>query len=86
MRFYPYAVKSKEMVLMLETKLHEILGKRRMTQSKLAEITGISRNTIHILYHDKWNMVGRSTIQKICETLQISPGDLFEYELSNKAV
>jgi putative transcriptional regulator len=67
---------------MLETKLHEILGKRRMTQSKLAEITGISRNTIHLLYHDKWNMIGRSTIEKICETLKISPGVLFECDAS----
>jgi DNA-binding Xre family transcriptional regulator len=27
-------------------------------------------------------MIGRSTIEKICETLKISPGVLFEYDAS----
>jgi DNA-binding Xre family transcriptional regulator len=67
---------------MLKTNLHEILGKRRMKQSELARRAGVSPNTIYLLYHDKWNMIGRSTIEKICETLKISPGVLFEYDAS----
>ena len=71
---------------MLETKLHEILGRRRMKQSELARKAGVSPNTIYLLYHDKWNMIGRNTINKICETLEISPGELFEYGSSEQAV
>ena len=71
---------------MLETKLHEILGRRRMKQSELAREAGVSPNTIYLLYHDKWNMIGRNTINKICETLEISPGELFEYGSSEQAV
>ena len=71
---------------MLKTNLHEILGRRRMKQSELARSAGVSPNTIYLLYHDKWNMIGRTTINKICEALQISPGDLFEYDSTNQAV
>ncbi len=65
---------------MLETKLHEIMGRHRMKQTELAEVTGVSRHTIHLLYHDKWQQVGRDTIEKICLALNITPNDIFKIE------
>lgn len=60
----------------IELKLHELLGKRRMTQKELAEKTGIRPATIHAMYHNKAIRVELNQIERICNVLDCEPGDL----------
>jgi len=59
--------------------LSKILGAQRVNMSELAQKTGLSRNTIFLLYHEKTERIDFSTMDKLCAALNCQPGDLFEY-------
>ena len=61
---------------MIVCQLSALLGTRRMTQARLAALTGIHRNTIHKLYHDDWAGIRRDTLDRICIGLQVQVGEL----------
>lgn len=67
---------------MLKCKLFEILHEKKMTQSELAKITGISLFTINAIYNEKPGMqnVQASTFLKISHALNIKLTDLIEEE------
>lgn len=65
---------------MIINNLSTIMGKRRIKISTLHERTGISRSTLTKLYYDKTKMIELSTIDKLCLALDVTPGELFEYE------
>jgi len=50
-----------------------------MSQRELARRAGLSTRTVNNLYNDRWEKVGRKTMRRICEALDITPGELFEY-------
>jgi putative transcriptional regulator len=52
------------------------LGARRMSQARLATLTGIHRNTIHKLYYDDRAGIRRGTLDRICTGLQVQVGEL----------
>ena len=47
-----------------------------MSQAALAELTGLHRNTIHRLYHDDWQRISQTTLDRICTTLQLGIDEL----------
>ncbi len=47
-----------------------------MSQAALARVTGLHRTTIHQLYSDAWQRVDRTTLDRICEALQVGIGEL----------
>ncbi len=59
--------------------LSKLLRERRVTQRNLSEISGLSLYTINKLYNERWEGVGRKTLVKLCETLGVQVGELFEY-------
>ena len=61
---------------MIVCQLSTLLGARRMTQVRLATLTGIHRNTINKLYHDTWTGIRRDTLERICTVLQVAVGEL----------
>jgi len=63
---------------MLVTKLSRILGEKRISQSKLAQMSNVSPTTIHLVYHDGWRQIHRSTVEKICSALNVDISELFE--------
>jgi putative transcriptional regulator len=63
----------------IRCRLSRILGDRRITQRKLAKKSGLSTYTINKFYNEKWQGVDRETMIKLCETLGVQVGDLFEY-------
>lgn len=65
---------------MIINNLSTIMGKQRIKISTLHERTGISRSTLTKLYYDKTKMIELSTIDKLCLALDVTPGELFEYE------
>lgn len=64
----------------IKCRLSIILGCKRMSQRELSRISGISATTIGRLYNEKWSQVDKSTMIKLCETLNVGVGDLFVYE------
>jgi len=63
---------------MITTKIPEFLGRKRMSQAKLAQITGLNPNTINKIYNDKWKAVRKDTLEKICSALNVDISELFE--------
>jgi len=68
-----------ECKMAIKTHLSRILGERRMKQSELARQTGLQYNTINAVFHDKWEQISRSTLDKICKALGVGISDLIEF-------
>lgn len=60
-------------------KLRQVAEQLGKSISDIARETGINRNTVTSLYHGKSSGVQFSTLEKICQTYGLRPGDLFEY-------
>ena len=59
------------------------LGKKKMTQKELSDLTGIRPATISALYHDKIKRIEVEQLAKLCEVFDCQPGDLIMYETDN---
>lgn len=64
---------------MINIKVAELMGKHKLTQKALAEITGIRPNTVSALWHGTIKRVEIDQIDKLCTALNCQPGDLLEY-------
>lgn len=64
---------------MIECKLSRMMGDRRKTIQQVHDETGLSRNTISLLYHNKVKRIDFETLEKLCACLRCSTGDLLEY-------
>jgi len=51
-----------------------------MSQKEIAEKSRLSAATIGRLYNEKWTQVDKTTMIKLCKTLNVGVGDLFVYE------
>jgi putative transcriptional regulator len=49
---------------------------QRLSQRRLAELSGVHLPTINRLYHGRFERIDLSVIEKICEVLQCEIGDL----------
>lgn len=65
---------------MIRILLSTRLGKRWMTQSDLARVTGIRSQTINELYHDFAERVNLDDLDLICEALDCDLEDLIVRE------
>ena len=61
---------------MISCQLSTLMGARRLSQTRLAQLVGVHRNTIHKLYADNWTSISRDTLDRICTVLQVSVGEL----------
>jgi putative transcriptional regulator len=64
---------------MIVCHLSTLMGARRMTQSRLAALTGIHRDTIRKLYYNGWTSMKRETLERLCTVLQVQVGELLEW-------
>lgn len=64
---------------MIKNNLSRILGEQRVKMSELQRMAGLSKKTVLNLYHNKTKNISFETIDKICEALEISIGELFEH-------
>jgi len=60
-------------------RLSTILGQKRIKMSELVRITGISKTTIHAMYHDRVQKIDYGVLNKICKALDCTIADLIEY-------
>ncbi len=70
---------------MVRSRLHSILGDKRMKLMELHRISGVSYGALHAMYHGKSTRIDYSTIDALCRFLGCLPGDLLEYVPDDKA-
>nr|WP_315129869.1 helix-turn-helix transcriptional regulator [uncultured Polynucleobacter sp.] len=56
--------------------LSTILGARRIKVSDVCRATGIARATLDRYYNDRVNSFDREVLTKLCDYLQVEPGEL----------
>jgi putative transcriptional regulator len=61
---------------MIVCQLSTLMGTRRMTQSRLAALTGLHRDTIRKLYHNGWTSIRRDTLDRLCTVLEVQVSEL----------
>ena len=59
--------------------LDVMMAKRKMSLSDLADKIGITKANLSILKTGKGKAIRFSTLQRICEILECTPGDILEY-------
>lgn len=57
-----------------------MLAKRKMSSGELAEKIGITPANLSILKTNKAKAIRFSTLDKICEVLNCSPGEILDYQ------
>lgn len=65
---------------MIINKLSEIMGRKRLSQRDVVEGAGLAVNTVAGLYHDKVKRVDMETLDKLCEFLDVTVGEILEYK------
>lgn len=65
---------------MIIVNLDVMMAKRKVSSLELAEKVGITPANLSILKTNKGKAIRFSTLDKICEVLDCSPGDILEYE------
>ena len=61
----------------MNNNLSLLMGKHRITASKLSAETGISRTSIHGLYHERTENPDTRTVMKVCVYFNVTPNDFF---------
>ena len=56
-----------------------ILAQKRLRVADVVRATGMSKTTLHKLYNGDSVRVDLETLDKLCETLDVQVGDIFEY-------
>lgn len=64
---------------MVINRLSIILGEKRLKVSQVHRGTGIDSKTLLNLYHDNTTGIKFQTLNKLCEYLNIQPGDLLVF-------
>ena len=61
--------------------LDVMMAKRKMSSNELAQKIGITNANLSILKTNKGKAIRFSTLDKICEVLECTPGDILEYRI-----
>ena len=64
----------------IAVKLDDLLHRRRMTLTQLAERIDITLANLSILKTGRARAIRFSTLEAICEVLECQPGELLEFE------
>ena len=64
---------------MIRSRLHNIMGDRRLKLVDVQRITGLAYGTLHEIYHGRQERMGYSTLDALCKGLDCQPSDLLEY-------
>jgi|WetSurMetagenome_2_1015567.scaffolds.fasta_scaffold1789727_1 putative transcriptional regulator len=67
-------------------RVSEILTQRGMTAADLARKAGLNHNTALALMRNAYDRIGMETIARVCDALEVTPGELFFYEKDKEAI
>lgn len=65
---------------MIIVNLDVMMAKRKISSLELAEKVGITPANLSILKTNKGKAIRFSTLDKICEVLECTPGDILDYK------
>ena len=65
--------------IMIIVNLDVMMAKRKISSNELADKIGITQANLSILRTNKGKAIRFSTLEKICEVLDCTPGDILEY-------
>jgi putative transcriptional regulator len=65
--------------LVIESRVSELLGRRRESVAGLARGAGISNAAAHALYHGSSKAISMGMLDKLCQYFEVQPGQLFVY-------
>jgi len=63
----------------IRSRLSRLMGERRVRVSDIARTTGISRNMLAKLYHDRARRIDLGDLTLLCEYFDCGVGDLLEW-------
>ena len=63
---------------MIKCNLSTLMGKHKLSIQDVHNKTGLNRNTIANLYHEKVKRIDFDTIEKLCRLFDCTISDLFE--------
>lgn len=64
---------------MIKIKISDLLGKHKMTQKALSEITGIRPATISKMYYEESKRIDIKHLNNICKAFDCDISELLEY-------
>lgn len=64
---------------MIKCNLVLLLAERQLKVADVVRQTGISKTTLHKIYKDESTQIDFETIDKLCDFLGITMGEIFEY-------
>ena len=67
---------------MIIVNLDVMMAKRKISSQELAEKIGITPANLSILKTNKGKAIRFSTLDKICEVLKCTPGDILDYKVN----
>ena len=70
--------------MFIRISLDKALAKRKMTTAELSTRIGVPESNISLLKKSVLKDPRLKMIEKICNELQVSPGELFDYEKENR--
>jgi putative transcriptional regulator len=65
---------------MIRCRLSAVLGAKRITMAELHRRTNISVSALSLIYNEKVERVHYATLDKLCQALNVQPGDLLVWE------
>ena len=63
----------------IKCNLSTLMGANRLNIQDVCDKTGLARNTVAFLYHDKVKRVDYATLDVLCKLFNCSIADLLEY-------
>ncbi|CAB3390017.1 MULTISPECIES: helix-turn-helix transcriptional regulator [Kyrpidia] len=69
---------------MIKCHLSKLMGKHKHSLTDVHRLTGLSRATLHRLYHETNDAIRYETIKKLCSLYRCQVGDLIEWIPDNK--
>ncbi|MBQ8227888.1 MAG: helix-turn-helix transcriptional regulator [Clostridia bacterium] len=67
----------------IKCNLSTLMGKHKMTIQDVCNKTGLARNTVSFLYHEKQTAINFETLNKLCELFNCNTQDILVYNDDN---
>lgn len=64
----------------IRCRLSTLMGEKRYSIQDVSDKTGLSRNTVSQLYHDKMKRFDDETLSKLCDLFECKIDALLEYK------
>lgn len=68
----------------IKSRLSILMGEKRYNMQDVYEKTGISRNSISNLYHEKSSRIDFDTLDRLCDLFECQPNDILAHMKENK--